>query len=97
MWKKIQGWKEKLLSKGGKEILIKAVAQAIPVYSMACYDLTKSLCDELSSMINKYWWSQIDKENKTHWVSWEKLTKTKKTGGPGFRDLHAFNIAMLAR
>ena len=61
VWKKIQGWKEKMLSKAGKEILIKAVAHAIPVYTMACFDITKSLCDDLSSMIGRYWWSQMDK------------------------------------
>ena len=57
VWNKIQGWKERLLSKAGKEILIKAAAQAIPIYTMACFDLTKSLCYELSSMISKFWWS----------------------------------------
>ena len=36
------------------------------------------------------------KENKMHWLSWEKLKKPKKQGGLGFRDAHAFNIAMLA-
>ena len=62
IWGRIQGWQEKLLSKAGKEILIKAVAQSIPTYVMSCFDLTKSLCDELSMMIAKYWWSQQDKK-----------------------------------
>ena len=41
VWRRIQGWKEKLLSKVGKEILIKAVAQAIPTFAMGCFDITK--------------------------------------------------------
>jgi len=97
IWSRIQGWQEKLLSKAGKEILIKAVAQSIPTYAMSCFDLTKGLCDELSSIIGRYWWSQQDKANKIHWISWEKLTQSKEKGGLGFRDLHLFNLAMLSR
>jgi len=66
IWSRIQGWQEKLLSKAGNEILIKAVAQSIPTYAMSCFDLTKELCDELSAIIGKYWWSQQDKMNKIH-------------------------------
>lgn len=69
VWKRIQGWKEKLLSKAGKEILIKAIAQVIPTYAMGCFDLTKTLCDEISTMVCRYWWAQQDKENKMHWLS----------------------------
>lgn len=77
MWKKIQGWKEKLLSKPGKEILIKAVAQAIPVYSMACFDLTKSVCEELSTM--------IDHRSVTIHIDEARLTQNSKIRAHGFK------------
>jgi hypothetical protein len=41
-WARIQGWMEKLLAKAGKEILVKAVAQAIPSYAMSCFILLKN-------------------------------------------------------
>ena len=97
IWQRIQGWKERFLSKAGKEILIKAIAQAIPTYAMSCFDLTKTLCDEISKMICRYWWNNQEEKNKCHWISWEKMSRSKEEGGMGFRDLHVFNLAMLAR
>ncbi|KAL9685346.1 hypothetical protein QQ045_022795 [Rhodiola kirilowii] len=37
IWKRINDWKNKLLSMAGKEVLVKAVLQAIPVYMMSVY------------------------------------------------------------
>jgi hypothetical protein len=68
----------------GKEILIKAVAQAIPTYAMSCFNLTKSFHEDLSSIVIWYWWGQQDKTNKIHWLNWKKLTLSKKKGGLGF-------------
>ena len=53
---KLARWKEKLLSKGGKEILIKVVAQAVPTYTMSCFKLPDSICEELTSMVRNFWW-----------------------------------------
>jgi hypothetical protein len=97
VWKRIQGWKKKLLSKAGKDILIKAVAQGIPTDAMSCFDLTKTLCDDIETLINHFWWAQQENGNKMHWLSWEKMCQHKRKGGLGFRDLHLFNLAMLAR
>ena len=44
-----------MLSEGGKEVLIKSVAQAIPTYSMSCFKLPNNLCKYLGNMICKFW------------------------------------------
>ena len=83
--KKLVGWKEKLRSKVGKEILIKAVAQAIPTYTMSYFKLLDTLCDELTSMIRNFWWGQKQDERKLNWMSWDNLCKPKADGGMGFK------------
>ena len=52
--KTLVGWKEKLLSKARKEVLIKAVAQSIPTYTMGCFKIPDSLCDDMTSMIRNF-------------------------------------------
>jgi hypothetical protein len=97
VWSKVQGWMEMILSAGGKEVLIKSVAQAVPIYSMACFKLPRGLCKHIDSLIRKFWWGSKAGERKTAWVAWEEMTKPKYMGGLGFRDTELFNLALLAR
>ena len=94
---KLARWKEKLLSKGGKEILIKAIAQAVPTYTMSCFKLPDSICEELTSMVRNFWWGQKGDERKMPWMSWETLCVPKSKGGMGFKLLKEFNLALLAK
>lgn len=93
---KIHGWQTRFLSTAGKEILLKAVAFAMPVFSMNVFELPMQVGFELDSMISGYWWGSTENQRKLAWVSWKKMTFSKQDGGMGFRELHKFNQALLA-
>jgi hypothetical protein len=94
---RINGWKEKILSIGGKEILLKAVAQAIPVYAMSVFQIPKGVCKRMTDAIAQFWWGDDENSNKMHWLAWWKMCYPKSEGGMGFHDFHCFNLAMLAK
>jgi hypothetical protein len=90
---KFQSIQEKLLkimvqwgeySSGGKEILIKAVAQSLPTFLMGVFKLPAGLCEDLMKMIREFWWSASKNQRRTHWISWDCMIRPKTCGGMGF-------------
>ena len=64
IWKKLNGWKEKLLSQAGQEILIKVVVQAILIYTMSCFKLPKGLVKDIETFNKKFWWGYQGEQRK---------------------------------
>lgn len=103
---KFQNFQEKLTKRmllwcsppqGGKEVLIKSVAQWIPTSIMSVFKLPLGWYDDLDQMNRNYLWGSKKCKRKAHWKSWGHLLKPKSRGGIGFRDLRLFNQALLAR
>ncbi|KAL4284008.1 hypothetical protein GQ457_16G028620 [Hibiscus cannabinus] len=86
-----------IMNEGGKEVFIKSVLQAIPIYAMQCFLLPKSLCDKLEIAMNRFWWKNTASKNGIHWCSWNVMATPKHYGGMGFRDISKFNVALLAK
>lgn len=94
---RINSWSAKLLSKGGKEVLIKSVAQALPTYVMSCFLLPQETIRKLTSAISRFWWITKNNNRGLHWIAWDKICTPKEEGGLGFRDFKNFNLALLAK
>ncbi|KAG7556675.1 Reverse transcriptase domain [Arabidopsis suecica] len=94
---RINGWSAKFLSKGGKEVMIKSVAAALPTYVMSCFRLPKTITSKLTSAVANFWWSSNGASRGMHWMAWDKLCINKSEGGIGFRNVDDFNSALLAK
>lgn len=64
---KLEGWKEKFISKGDKEILIKYVIQAIPHYAMSIFKLPLSIYKTIETRIARFWWRDNQNRVGIHW------------------------------
>jgi len=98
VWQKINSWSSKCPSKAGREIMIKSILQSIPSYVISIFKLPNTLLDEIEKMMNAFWWGNGGANDRgMHWLSWEKLSVHKRHGGMGFKDIPAFNVAMLGK
>ncbi|KAL5570777.1 hypothetical protein UlMin_020374 [Ulmus minor] len=67
---KLCGWKSKLLSVSGREILSKSVIQAIPTYAMNLFKLPSTLIRELHRLCAQFWWGGESGKRRMHCILW---------------------------
>jgi hypothetical protein len=97
IWKRINSWRGRTLSKAGKEVVIKSVLQSIPSYVMSVYLIPEATIKEIERMFNSFWWGGGSNNGGIKWLAWDQMTFPREYGGLGFRNLHLFNMAMVAK
>lgn len=93
--KEVQGWHEKLLSKVGRLVLIKAILQALLIHVISCLKLPLQTLHEFSKITANFCWNSKVNSHGVHCLSWRDLFLNTK--GMGLRDFYLFNQALLAR
>ena len=95
---KASSWKRKSLSWMGKATQVKYVALATPLYTMSSFLIPKCLCEEMDSMLRKFWWSPSKNSNRYFTpLAWDNLCQPKNLGGLGFRHVSDINMALLSK
>ena len=94
---RVNTWEARHLSKGGKEVQIKSIAEAVPKFTMSCYLLTQETHKKLTGAISRFWWSVKANNRGLPWVTWDKICIPQEQGGLRFRDSQGFNLALLAK
>jgi hypothetical protein len=96
--KKIDSWRAKTLSQASRLVLIKAVAAAIPAYSMSSFMLPASICSKLDQAFKNFWWGFPPSQARNLSLkSWSSLCLPKDVGGLGFRKMQEVNLAFISK
>lgn len=75
---RLSKWKSKVLSIGGRLVLIKSVLESLPSYYFALYKAPVAVVTKLESLIKKFLWGGDPDSRKVHWVAWDKVALPKK-------------------
>ncbi|XP_060182470.1 uncharacterized protein LOC132612164 [Lycium barbarum] len=89
--KKLGTWHCKMLSSGGKFILIKHVLSAMPDHLLSICQPPKGILKIMEKIFANFFWGRNEGKTKHYWVSWHKMCKTTAEGGIGIRSLYEIN------
>lgn len=94
---KLQEWKGKMLSFGGKTVLINSVLNSIPIYLICVINPPKNVIHDLEKIFARFFWNVKETGRSKHWVNWADMYKPKEEGGLGFRSLGDVGKATIAK
>lgn len=85
---KLQALKGKLLSIGGRSVLIAHVIQSIPIHLLSTMNPPKYVINKLHKKFAQFFWSSSIGGNNRHWASRNTLCMPCEEGRISFRSLH---------
>lgn len=96
--RRLGGWQSKVLSQAGRSVLIKSVAQSLPVHTMQTFSLPVSLCHKLDGLMRDFWWGyKADGPPRLYLAEWKKLCTPKQAGGMGFKRCKDMNVTFMTK
>ncbi|XP_060211804.1 uncharacterized protein LOC132639369 [Lycium barbarum] len=94
---RLQSWKGKMLSFGGRAVLIKHVLQGMPIHLLSALNPPDCVITQMHKLFAQFFWNNTSGGKSRHWSAWHKLCIAEKEGGLGFRSLHDVSMALYCK
>jgi hypothetical protein len=95
--KKLSSWKGKLLSYGGRIVLINSVLSSLPMFMMSFFRIPKGVREKLDYYRSRFFWQCDEHKKKYRLAKWSIIHKPKSIGGLGVIDLDTQNKCLLSK
>lgn len=94
---KLDGWQARLLTPGGRLILIRHVLQALPIHTLAAMNPPLGILRELEGLFSKFFWSNSTDNPRKVWRNWNWLSFPIEENGIGVRKLEDVLLAFTCK
>ncbi|GKA65896.1 hypothetical protein Tco_0765603 [Tanacetum coccineum] len=91
------GWKDNLLSIGGRLTLIKFVLSSLGNYYLSIFKVLEMVVKSLKTLRASFFWGSSEESKKLAWVKWSNILASLDKGGLGVGSLKAFNMSILLK
>jgi hypothetical protein len=95
--KKLSSWKGKLLSSGGRLVLVNSVLSSLPMFMLSFFGIPKGVLKKLDYYRSRFFWQGDEHKKKYRLAKWSILHKPKSVGGMGIVDLDMQNKCLLSK
>ena len=96
---RLGGWQARLLSRGGRLVLLQSVLAAIPIYFMAIFRIPEGMRRQIESIMRRFFWQGTwpSETRGEAIVAWRIVCRPKSLNTLGIRHLRRTNTALLAK
>lgn len=84
---KLSSWKRRLLSAGGRLMLVNSVLTALPLYFCSLFLMPEGVVNRLNKIMRALFWGSTSNVRKTKWVAWDKICHVKEASGLGVHNI----------
>jgi hypothetical protein len=95
--KRRSSWKGKLLSLGGRRILINSVLSNMALHMISFFLLPKGVLHKLDYYRSRFFWQGDSEKKKYQLTKWSVVCSPKDQGGLNIHDLEVKNMALLGK
>ena len=95
--KRLSSWKGKLLSVGGRLVLINSVLSSLPMFMLSFFRIPKSILKKLDYYRSRFFWQNDEHKKKYKLAKWSVLCTPKCVRGMGITNLDTQNICLLSK
>ena len=95
--KRLSSWKSKLLSSGGRLVLINSVLSSLPIFMMSFFEVPAGVLQKLDAIRSRFYWQGGHSKKKYRLTKWKIICQPREIGGLGVANLAIKNVCLLSK